>query len=88
VPEDAVAAALPRILMALRPGGWLVVAAHPAVGCPLGRAIWTWRRAGSDACAWDAPETVRRLRAAGYHQVRTVVPHPLVPALVVGVRAG
>ncbi len=88
VPEDAVTAALPRLLTALRPGGWLVVGAHPEAESPLGRAVWAWRQAGSGACAWDAPETIRRLQAAGFHQVRTVVLHPLVPALVVGVRTG
>ncbi|MGY1616737.1 SAM-dependent methyltransferase [Geodermatophilus sp. SYSU D00691] len=88
VPEHAVVTALPRIHTALRPGGWLVVAAHPAAESPLGRAVWAWRQAGGDACAWDASETVRRLRAAGLQQVHTVVFHPLVPALVVGVRAG
>ena len=65
-----------------------MVAAHPEADSPLGRAVWAWRQAGRGACAWDAPETVRRLRAAGFQQVRTLVPHPLVPALVVGVRPG
>ncbi|MGY1669155.1 SAM-dependent methyltransferase [Geodermatophilus sp. SYSU D00710] len=87
VPEDAVVAALPRIHSALRPGGWLAVAAYPDPGSPLRRAVWAWRQGGAGACPWDEPETARRLRAAEFAQVQTVAFHPMVPALVVGVRA-
>ncbi len=84
LPEESLSAALPRIHRALRPGGWLVVAAHEAPRRPLSRAVDAWRQVAAGCCTWDAAETTRRVQSAGFGRVQALMPNPLLPGVVVG----
>jgi predicted O-methyltransferase YrrM len=78
----AVEAALPRIMVALRPGGWLVVPVRQGDGTELAATVTAWTYAGC-AC-WNAAETQQRLRAAGFVDLQGITLHPTAPEIVAG----
>ncbi len=86
VTPEATAASLPRILRALRPGGWLVSAAvvygHRPGAAETREAAAQWRVTCDHGTPWSAEELSRRLAAAGYRDVRRISPHPRTMAFV------
>jgi SAM-dependent methyltransferase len=78
-----------RVLRALRPGGWCVLALNnPAMEPALEAALGLRLRLSGDS-AWSPGQADRLLRDKGYIDVRTLPSSPESPvALVVGRRAG
>lgn len=75
--------ALPRVLAALRPGGWLIAAAVP-VGAhqddPVREAVLRWRAARRDVTPWTPGDLAERLTATGFHAVTEVAGPPVLVA--------
>ena len=85
--ETALTAALPRVVAALAPGGWLVVGTNPPPGDDVGRAVARWVAALNGGSATDAPAMAGALVARGLSDVAA---HPTVPGgpvLVAGRRS-
>jgi hypothetical protein len=88
VPQGAVAEILRRVLIALRPGGWLLVPILRPVEDPLTTALARLRVALFGGYAWPAYELTLALRHEGYADVRALASSPqAITALVVGRKA-
>ncbi|MGP4028771.1 SAM-dependent methyltransferase [Actinomadura sp. 3N407] len=67
--------ALPRVLAALRPGGWLVgatVLADTDQPEPVREAVLRWRMARRDITPWTPAELAARLTATGFHSITQI----------------
>lgn len=87
IPPAAVYAGLPRLLAALRPGGWLVLAAVTSGRDAFSDAVTAWRVARDGGTAVPVDEMVRRLRETGFVDVRRLPVPPGAPAIL-GARRG
>ncbi|MEU4740908.1 class I SAM-dependent methyltransferase [Actinosynnema sp. NPDC023658] len=74
VPAAAVEVALPRLLVALRPGGWLLASVARSAQDDLGRAVRTWQLALTGGAPWTADEVADRLTTAGFDRVEVHAP--------------
>ncbi|MFJ7495156.1 methyltransferase [Streptomyces sp. NPDC097727] len=79
---NALTAAVPRLIDALRPGGWLVVGTNPAVADPLRQAVTGWNAVRNGGNSLDTDRMVEMLTAAGSVDVRTFPTVPGGPVLV------
>lgn len=82
----AASAALPRLLAALRRGGWLVLAGISYQGSDLSDAITAWRVTRDGGTAVPIEELVGELREAGFAEVRRLPVPPGAPALLGALR--
>lgn len=70
LPEDALIAALPKIVNSLRPAGWVVLGRFEPVPDPLSQATMALRTVRSGGCTIDAERSIDLLRGAGCTPVR------------------
>ncbi|HEX4815984.1 MAG TPA: class I SAM-dependent methyltransferase [Nonomuraea sp.] len=82
IPQATVNASLPRLLKALRPGGWLVLAGVSYHGDRLSDAVTAWRAGRDGGTTAPVDEMVERLVATGYAEVRRLPVPPGAPAVV------
>jgi len=87
IPPAAVFAGLPRLLAALRPGGWLVLACVSSGRDELSDAVAAWRVARDGGTAVPVDELVRHLSETGYADVRRLPGPPGAPTIM-GARRG
>lgn len=87
IPPPAVYAGLPRLLAALRPGGWLVLAAVTSGRDEFSDAVAAWRVARDGGTAVPVDDMARRLRETGFVDVRRLSLPPGAPAML-GARRG
>jgi predicted O-methyltransferase YrrM len=88
LPENTMTAALPRVLDALVPGGWLVTGTNPAPGDPLRAATGRWIAARNGGNTYDSARMSGALQAAGLPQVHQFPTVPGGPILVAARRPG
>ena len=89
LPHDVCLRALPRVVQALRPGGWLLFGLFGGPPDPLLNSLADLRAVRAGGHAWAIPELVDALRGAKLLDVKLVAhgtPAPL--RLVVGRTAG
>lgn len=77
-------AAIPRMVAALRTGGWIVMGTNPPAHDPLKRAVGRWTAALNGGSAYDCDEAAEVLTASGMHDVRRFPTVPGGPVLVAG----
>src|SRR5205823_6702551 len=82
IAEPAVRAGLARLRAALRPGGWLVVAARPASKVPVVRAVDRLQAELTGGSAVPARELAGLLRDAGFAEVVDLPTTPLAGTLL------
>ncbi|MFJ9543936.1 class I SAM-dependent methyltransferase [Streptomyces sp. NPDC101225] len=80
--EAVLDAAVPRLVDALRPGGWMVVGTNPAVADPLSRAIAGWTAVRNGGNSYDTDRIVEILAACGLGDARRFPTVPGGPVLV------
>jgi SAM-dependent methyltransferase len=87
IPPGVMTAALPRLHRALRPGGWLIVAAaNPAVD-PLARALGRLRTLEWGGSPWPPAQAEAALIQAGFVEVRALPGPPTALVAFVAARA-
>ncbi|WP_433358384.1 SAM-dependent methyltransferase [Micromonospora saelicesensis] len=82
LPQQTLALALPRLVQALRPGGWLVAGTNPPAGDPLRAAVDRWNAVRNGGNAFDADRMAEVLAGAGLGEVRRFPTVPGGPVLV------
>lgn len=82
VAEEALTAAVPRLVDALRPGGWLVAGTNPAATDPLRRAVAGWNAVRGGGNSYDTEGMTQLLTAAGLEEARQFPTVPGGPVLV------
>jgi hypothetical protein len=86
IPETAFRTGLPRVVAALRPGGWLVIGHGKFCGRRLDDALDRFKTIAFGGTPLDDTETQRALTEQGLTEVRTL-PTPLgAPAITIGCR--
>ncbi|MEU3986690.1 class I SAM-dependent methyltransferase [Streptomyces sp. NPDC026672] len=80
--EDALRTALPRLIDALRPGGWIVTGTNPAASDPLRQAVARWTAVRGGGNSYDTDRMAETLAAAGLNEVRRFPTVPGGPVLV------
>ncbi|WP_327036036.1 class I SAM-dependent methyltransferase [Micromonospora ureilytica] len=88
LPQQTLAVALPRLVRALRPGGWLVAGTNPPAGDPLRAAVDRWNAVRNGGNAFDADRMAEVLAGAGLGAVRRFPTVPGGPVLVAAHRPG
>ncbi|WP_036410483.1 class I SAM-dependent methyltransferase [Micromonospora parva] len=88
LPEQTLTVALPRLVQALRPGGWLVAGTNPPAGDPLRAAVDRWNAVRNGGNAFDADRMAQVLAATGLADVRRFPTVPGGPVLVAAHRPG
>lgn len=88
MPEEVVPRIVERVLNALRPGGWLFLAAPKPVTDPLAAAVWSFRGATFGGAAWHAERATRLFEDVGYAEVRTLPSPPSAVASIIAARRG
>lgn len=88
LPQQTLAVALPRLVRALRPGGWLVAGTNPPAGDPLRAAVDRWNAVRNGGNAFDADRMAEVLSGAGLGDVRRFPTVPGGPVLVAAHRPG
>ncbi|MFI6321423.1 SAM-dependent methyltransferase [Nonomuraea sp. NPDC050556] len=83
---EVMCAALPRILRALRPGGWLTVQAPAYDGDELSNAIARWRVIRDGGTPDTPSEIAEELRTIGYTDVHQVTPPFPLPLAMIAAR--
>jgi SAM-dependent methyltransferase len=68
--EAALNAAIPRLIDALRPGGWIVVGTNPAAPDPLRRVVAGWAAVHNGGNSYDTDRMAETLTASGLEDVR------------------
>jgi len=81
LPEAVFAAGLRRVLDALRPGGWVIVATGRFDGDALAVAVTRWKTLRSGGTALTPDEARATLDAAGFAETRELPTPPGAPAL-------
>ena len=84
LPESSLNAALPHIVAAIAPGGWLVAGTNPAPASPLAAAVAQWNAARNGGNALDADTVAARLGELGLGHVGQRPTVPGGPVLVTG----
>ncbi|SEO91895.1 class I SAM-dependent methyltransferase [Actinacidiphila rubida] len=80
--EGALTAAVPRLVDALRPGGWIVVGTNPAATDPLRRAVSGWNAVRNGGNSYDTERMTEILTAAGLTEAQRFPTVPGGPVLV------
>ncbi|MFE7401605.1 class I SAM-dependent methyltransferase [Streptomyces sp. NPDC057557] len=80
--EEALRAALPRLVAALAPGAWLVAGTNPAVDDALRRSVGQWTAVRGGGNAFDTARMSEELVALGLGEARTFPTVPGGPVLV------
>ncbi len=80
--ETALPAAVPRLISALKPGGWIVVGTDPAPAEPLRQAVAGWSAVRNGGNSYDTDRMTGTLTAAGLTDPRTFPTVPGGPVLV------
>ncbi|MEY9933777.1 SAM-dependent methyltransferase [Catenulispora sp. GP43] len=80
--DAALKSAIPRILTALRPGGWLVAGTNPASDHPLRRAVDAWTADLNGGNGSDTDAVGHALKAAGFGDERGFPTVPGGPVLI------
>lgn len=89
LPERSAKAAVKRVLQALRPGGWLIMAVMPSGRDDLSTAIARLRTASFGGWVTTGERIAALLGESGFVEVRPMGVRPVGPAgMVVGRRAG
>ncbi|MEU3183525.1 class I SAM-dependent methyltransferase [Streptomyces sp. NPDC006923] len=88
VAESTLTVALPRLIDALRPGGWLVAGTNPAPAQPLRQAVGRWNAVRSGGNSFDTDHMAATLTDAGMEDVRRFPTVPGGPVLVAARRTG
>ncbi|WP_410809211.1 methyltransferase domain-containing protein [Micromonospora sp. 067-2] len=88
VAQDTLVAALPQLVQALRPGGWIVTGTNPPAGDPLRAAVDRWNAVRNGGNAYDTDRMAEVLAAAGLDDVRRYPTVPGGPVLVAAHRPG
>lgn len=86
LPEAVMTAAVPRLVEALVPGGWLVAGTNPAAADPVLGAVGRWTAVLNGGNSYDADRMAATLAAAGLHGVRRFPTVPGGPVLVAAQR--
>ncbi|QRP47238.1 trans-aconitate 2-methyltransferase [Amycolatopsis sp. FDAARGOS 1241] len=84
--EDVVLRALPRLITALVPGGWVVAGTNPAPPDPLRAAVGRWTAVRNGGNTYDSARMVAALETAGLGEVQQFPTVPGGPVLVAGRR--
>jgi SAM-dependent methyltransferase len=84
---DVARRALPRVLRALEPGGWLIFGLMAPASTPLAQALATLRILRSGGHPWTETEVETRLSAAGFDRIEPFTPAPSI-LFVLGRRPG
>ncbi|MGK3208671.1 class I SAM-dependent methyltransferase [Amycolatopsis sp. MEPSY49] len=84
--EAALIQGLPRLIEALKPGGWIVVGTNSAASDPLLRAVAGWHAARNGGNAYDADRMANALTAHGLRGEREFPTVPGGPVLVAAQR--
>jgi SAM-dependent methyltransferase len=82
LPQETLVVALPRLVQALRPGGWLVAGTNPPAGDPLRAAVGRWNAVRNGGNTFDADRMAQVLAGAGLGDVRRYPTVPGGPVLV------
>ncbi|MGC4816268.1 SAM-dependent methyltransferase [Micromonospora sp. DT63] len=82
LPQQTLTVALPRLVQALRPGGWLVAGTNPPAADPLRAAVGRWNAVRNGGNAFDADRMAQVLEGAGLVDVRRFPTVPGGPVLV------
>ncbi|MFJ5035977.1 class I SAM-dependent methyltransferase [Streptomyces sp. NPDC088560] len=80
--EEALPAALPRLVEALAPGAWLVAGTSQTVDDPLRRSVGSWTAVRNGGNSFDTARTSEALTALGLGETRTFPTVPGGPVLV------
>jgi SAM-dependent methyltransferase len=80
--DAALESAIPRILTALRPGGWLVAGTNPGSEHPLRRAVEAWTADLNGGNRGDTDSVGHALKAAGFGDQRRFPTVPGGPVLL------
>ncbi|MFF3606721.1 SAM-dependent methyltransferase [Streptomyces sp. NPDC002463] len=80
--EEALTAAVPWLIQALSPEGWLVVGTNPAVSDPLRRAVAGWNAVRNGGNSYDTERMAETLTATDPVEVRRFPTVPGGPVLV------
>ncbi|MGW5555804.1 methyltransferase domain-containing protein [Micromonospora sp. NPDC003944] len=88
IPQQTLTVALPRLVQALRPGGWLVAGTNPPAEDPLRAAVNRWNAVRNGGNAFDADRMAQVLAGAGLGGVRRFPTVPGGPVLVAAHRLG
>jgi Methyltransferase domain len=86
IPAAALRAGLPRVVAALRPGGWLLVGHGKFSGHCLDDALNRFKTVAFGGTPLDDAEAQRALTEQGLAEVRTLPTPPGAPAITVGRR--
>ncbi|MFI5614753.1 class I SAM-dependent methyltransferase [Amycolatopsis sp. NPDC051903] len=84
--EDVVLRALPRLITALAPGGWVVAGTNPAPQEPLRAAVGRWTALRNGGNTYDSARMATALGTAGLGDVQQFPTVPGGPVLVAGRR--
>ena len=84
IAEPALHAGLPRVVAALRPGGWLIVGHGKFGGSPAGDALTRLKTLAYGGTPIDDAAAYQLLRKAGLTSVRTVPTPAAAPAITIG----
>jgi predicted O-methyltransferase YrrM len=85
IPEAALLAALPKIVTALRPGGWVVLGRFDPAPDPIAQATSTLRTVRSGGTVLDAKRSIDLLDDVGCTSVRDLEHHfPAPMGFVIG----
>ncbi|WP_234586173.1 cyclopropane-fatty-acyl-phospholipid synthase family protein [Micromonospora sp. MH99] len=82
LPQQTLTVALPRLVQALRPGGWLVAGTNPPAADPLRAAVGRWNAVRNGGNDFDADRMAQVLAGAGLVDVRRFPTVPGGPVLV------
>jgi methylase of polypeptide subunit release factors len=80
--ETALTQTLPRLIEALKPGGWIVVGTNPVAPDPLRQAVADWHAVRNGGNAYDADRMTMTLTAYGLLDARAFPTVPGGPVLV------
>lgn len=80
--EAALGAALPRLIDALRPGGWIVAGTNPAPEDALVQAVARWTAVLNGGNSYDTGRMAESLTASGLREVQRFPTVPGGPVLV------
>jgi len=86
--EPALESAIPRVLTALRPGGWLITGTNPPAEDPLRRAVAAWTADLNGGNSGDTDRVGEVLSAAGFCGEQRFPTVPGGPVLLAARRAG
>ncbi|MFC6083260.1 class I SAM-dependent methyltransferase [Sphaerisporangium aureirubrum] len=82
LPEAALTEALPRLIDALRPGGWLVAGTNPGSHDPLLQAVARWTAVLNGGNSYDTARMAEALESSGLREPRHFPTVPGGPVLV------